>query len=123
MKFIKNFDGLKMWIEKQGSVVWVHVKNQTLKLKAKSLDYKKSIQKAAAQTKNSSLIKAPHAGRVASILVKDNDLVEKGQPLIILSAMKMEHTLQAEKKARVKSILVKEGQAADAHQTLITFFD
>ena len=123
MKFIKNLSGLKMWIEKQGHVVWVHIKNQTFKVKDKSVDHKTSIQKAVVQKKISSVVKAPHAGRAASILVKENDFVEKGQPLIILSAMKMEHSLQAEKKARVKSVLVKEGQAIQENQSLITFFD
>ena len=112
-----------MWIEKQGHVVWVHVKNQTFKLKDKIPHQKPENQKTETEKESSSIIKAPHAGRAASILVKENDLVEKGQPLIILSAMKMEHTLQAEKKAKVKSVLVKEGQAIQENQSLITFFD
>ncbi|MEH6445971.1 MAG: biotin/lipoyl-containing protein, partial [Oceanospirillaceae bacterium] len=38
---------------------------------------------------------APMNGRVIAVLVKDGDTVSKGDPLIIIEAMKMEHTITA----------------------------
>ncbi len=38
---------------------------------------------------------APMSGTVVSVLVKQGDRVEKGQPLVVVEAMKMEHTVVA----------------------------
>ena len=38
---------------------------------------------------------APMSGTVVAVLVKTGDKVERGAPLVILEAMKMEHTIQA----------------------------
>ena len=38
---------------------------------------------------------APMPGSVVSVLVSIGDVVKKGQPLIIMEAMKMEHTIVA----------------------------
>ncbi len=40
-------------------------------------------------------IKAPMAGRVVAVLAKQGDVVEKGTPLLVLEAMKMEHPVRA----------------------------
>ncbi|MGE8261174.1 MAG: acetyl-CoA carboxylase biotin carboxyl carrier protein subunit, partial [Stenotrophomonas sp.] len=38
---------------------------------------------------------APMPGKIISISVKAGDKVEKGQPLLVMEAMKMEHTISA----------------------------
>jgi 3-methylcrotonyl-CoA carboxylase alpha subunit len=38
---------------------------------------------------------APMSGTVVAVMVKAGDKVEKGAPLIVLEAMKMEHTIAA----------------------------
>lgn len=38
---------------------------------------------------------APMPGRVISVMVHQGEVVAAGQPLLILEAMKMEHTIQA----------------------------
>jgi biotin carboxyl carrier protein len=52
-------------------------------------------------------------------LVKDGDLVEAGQPLVVIEAMKMETALAAESAALVKRVLVVEGQTVDHGAVLI----
>ena len=118
MKFIKTPKGLKMWVEKIGENFWVHINNQTLKIKkeiSKSRLLKKTDHKFMPE------MKAPHSGSISSIFVKENDLVQAGQGLIVLSAMKMEHTLRAESPARIQSILVKEGQFVESGQKILIF--
>ena len=49
---------------------------------------------------------APMPGTVIEIRVQEGDLVEKGQPLIVLSGMKMEMVVQSPTAGKVKSISV-----------------
>ena len=64
-------------------------------------------------------ITAPMPGKVLKVLVRDGDLVEAGQPLVVIEAMKMETTLAAESAAMVKQVRVDEGQTVDHGAVLI----
>ena len=64
-------------------------------------------------------ITAPMPGKVLKVLVRDGDLVEAGQPLVVIEAMKMETTLAAESAAIVKQVRVEEGQTVDHGAVLI----
>jgi biotin carboxyl carrier protein len=64
-------------------------------------------------------ITAPMPGKVLKVLVHDGDLVEAGQPLVVLEAMKMETTLAAESAALVKHVRVEEGQTVDHGAVLL----
>ena len=50
------------------------------------------------------------AGTVLRILVKAEERVEKGQPLAVMEAMKLQMTLSGGRHATVEAILVKEGE-------------
>lgn len=62
---------------------------------------------------------APVPGRVVSIEVKVGDDVEAGQPLVVLEAMKVEHTVAAPAAGVVLEVLVGPGDNVDAHQLLV----
>jgi biotin carboxyl carrier protein len=64
-------------------------------------------------------ITAPMPGKVLKVMVRDGDLVEAGQPLVVIEAMKMETTLAAESAARVKRVRVAEGDTVDHGAVLI----
>jgi biotin carboxyl carrier protein len=64
-------------------------------------------------------VTAPMPGKVLKVLVHDGDLVEAGQPLVVIEAMKMETTLAAESAAMVKQVRVDEGQTVDHGAVLI----
>jgi 3-methylcrotonyl-CoA carboxylase alpha subunit len=49
-------------------------------------------------------VTAPMPGKIVAILVKPNDVVIPGQPLLILEAMKMEHTIACPGHAVVQSL-------------------
>lgn len=65
------------------------------------------------------LVSAPMTGTVVKILCAVGDLVEKDQDLAVLSAMKMEHRLQAAQNGRVASIEVKSGATVDAGSLIV----
>ena len=58
---------------------------------------------------SSSVIHSPMPGRIVAVLVKTGDRVAKGQPVVILEAMKMEHTLTAPFQGTVAAISATEG--------------
>jgi 3-methylcrotonyl-CoA carboxylase alpha subunit len=53
---------------------------------------------------------APLTGKVTRVLVKPGDAVEPNQALVVLEAMKMEHSVRAPRKGVVKQVMVHAGQ-------------
>lgn len=64
---------------------------------------------------------APMPGRVLQILARVGQSVAKGEPLLILEAMKMEHTVTALKDGIVLAVLVQAGQLVDVNMPLLQF--
>ncbi len=63
---------------------------------------------------------APMPGKVIAVLVEQGAVVEKGQPLIVMEAMKMEHTIGAPAAGKVTEVLYAVGdQVADGAQLLV----
>ena len=58
-------------------------------------------------------VSVPMAGKVIAVLVSESDLVEKGQELIIVEAMKMENEVRSPIAGEVKEIKVKAGDAVE----------
>jgi 3-methylcrotonyl-CoA carboxylase alpha subunit len=58
-------------------------------------------------------------GLISKLLVNEGDTVQRGQPLIVLEAMKMEIKIAAPHDGRVVKVLVKQGQVVDRGQALI----
>jgi len=64
-------------------------------------------------------ISSPMPGKVVKIPVAVGDEVKAGEPVIIVSAMKMESEYKVKKDRVVKDILVKEGDVIEGNQTLV----
>jgi acetyl-CoA/propionyl-CoA carboxylase, biotin carboxylase, biotin carboxyl carrier protein len=62
---------------------------------------------------------APMPGSVVRILVGVGDVVAKGQPLVVLEAMKMEHTVSAPAAGAVTGVQVSAGQQVEAGTVLV----
>jgi len=62
---------------------------------------------------------SPMPGKVLKILVEAGQRVSGGDPLIILEAMKMEHTMRAAADGVVESILVSDGEVVGPGQLLV----
>jgi 3-methylcrotonyl-CoA carboxylase alpha subunit len=63
---------------------------------------------------------APMPGKVIAVLVEPGTTVEKGTPLIVMEAMKMEHTIGAPAAGKVAEVLYAVGdQVADGAQLLV----
>jgi biotin carboxyl carrier protein len=66
-------------------------------------------------------LKAPMPGLVLEFRVSPGELVNEGDPLVVLEAMKMENILKSPGTATVKAIEVSKGDAIEKNQVLITF--
>jgi len=65
-------------------------------------------------------IGAPMPGVVVGVKVKPGDVVQEGEPLVVLSAMKMETVLPAPCGGTVERLLVNSGDQVDGNDLLLT---
>ena len=64
---------------------------------------------------------APMPGRVVAVLVQEGQTVTKGTPLVVIEAMKMEHTIVAVVEGRIDQVLVKVADQVSEGAQLIHF--
>ncbi len=62
---------------------------------------------------------APMPGKIISVTVASGDSVTEGQTLVVMEAMKMEHTLKSPVDGRVVSLRVAVGDQVEADQVLV----
>jgi acetyl/propionyl-CoA carboxylase alpha subunit len=63
-------------------------------------------------------VRAPMPAQVRAVQVEEGDLVEKGQTLLLLEAMKMEIRVKAPQAGKVTRLLVSAGQTVEKEQVL-----
>lgn len=64
-------------------------------------------------------LKAPMPGLLVKVLCQAGDVVEAGQPLIVLQAMKMENELSLPRGGTIKSVAAEPGQSVEQGQVLV----
>lgn len=67
---------------------------------------------------NDKTISSPMPGKVVKILAREGDVIRKGEPVIIVAAMKMESEYKAPVEGIIKKINVKEGETIEGNQIL-----
>ena len=111
-----NFDNKTVLLEINGNPYEIKIEDEYDQLVKKM-----GLSKGGAQKIKD--VKAPMPGLVLDILVTPGQIIQKGDPLVILEAMKMENVLKAEGEGVVKSIEVTKGAAVDKAQTILMFND
>ncbi|WP_338886952.1 acetyl/propionyl/methylcrotonyl-CoA carboxylase subunit alpha [Aeromonas rivipollensis] len=66
---------------------------------------------------------APMHGIVVALLVEVGQPVSKGQPLLVLEAMKMEHVLKADKEGVITALCCRQGEQVSQGAVLVHFAD
>jgi len=64
---------------------------------------------------------APMPGKVTAVYVKAGDAVKRGTALLMLEAMKMEHTITAPADGTVAEVRFKPGDQVDEGAALVVF--
>jgi biotin carboxyl carrier protein len=75
---------------------------------------------APAPSAGAATVEAPMPGTILDILVKVGDVVEDGQVLLMLEAMKMENEIMAPQAGTVDSIQVAKGDSVNTGDVLIS---
>jgi 3-methylcrotonyl-CoA carboxylase alpha subunit len=66
-------------------------------------------------------VRSPLPGKIIDLRVKAGDTVSKGQALLVLEAMKMEHTLAAPTDGKIKSVRYAVGEQVAEGAELVEF--
>lgn len=111
---ILSHEGKEINLEVNGTLYSVKMKEDVLKQKTPTLVRAASkrpsvplnVDPASQKTK----IVSPLPGTIFSIAVKVGDVINVGDPLLVLEAMKMENNITAEKSGTVSSINITVGQ-------------
>ncbi len=103
-----RIDGLtgtaRFW--REGDRLYILRSGETLAIR----DLTRAMPERAAANGGDGKVRAAMNGRVVAVLVKPGDLVEAGQPVVTLEAMKMEHVHIATVSGIIASLAVEEGE-------------
>jgi biotin carboxyl carrier protein len=119
---ILEFENNIATVEINGTIYTIEVEKElqtskTPKLIRKEITPKKEnkVQKSTSQIE----IKAPLPGNILEIKVKKGDTISKGDPLLIMEAMKMENNILSEKAGIISDILISVGDSVLQNDILI----
>jgi len=116
-----NLEIVRQLPEEKQLVVKINNTAYVLNIKDKYDDLLHSLGLDSLASKKVNDIKAPMPGMVLTILVTEGQEIKKGDPLIVLEAMKMENVLKSPTDGIVKKITVNKGIAVEKNQVLIQF--
>ncbi len=107
-------------VHNSGKVVHVSVGGEEFELQIASLREQAGRRSDGTAVVAHKEIKAPMPGIVVSVEVKEDDIVDAGQPLVIIEAMKMQNEIGSPARAKVKKVHVSAGDVVESKQTLVT---
>ncbi|MFM2136282.1 MAG: hypothetical protein RL021_1682 [Bacteroidota bacterium] len=65
-------------------------------------------------------LKAPMPGLVLKVMVEEGQPIAKGDPILVLEAMKMENVIKAPADGKIKKVTVTTGDKVEKNQVMIT---
>ena len=119
-KVIVDGTEFEVELEMEGNTWNATVEGKTFKIEVPdSGPVLKKKRTPGSKKKKSGTVSANIPGKIVTIEVKEGDVVEEGQVILILEAMKMQNEIQAPISGTVKSIHCEEGQSIEANVPLV----
>ena len=107
-------------IEMDGGIWTATVEGRTFKIEVPdSGPVVKKKRSQGGKKKKSGTVSANIPGKIVTIEVNEGDVVEEGQVILILEAMKMQNEIQAPISGTVSSVTCEEGQSIEANVPLV----
>ncbi len=116
-----NIDLIKLNAEEKTLVLKINSVKHTISIKDKYDELLHNLGLDNLSAKKVNDVKAPMPGMVLNIIVKEGDVVKKGDALLVLEAMKMENILKSPSDGIIKKIAAIKGTAVEKNQLLIQF--
>ncbi|MDH4559775.1 geranyl-CoA carboxylase subunit apha [Pseudomonas sp. BN411] len=113
---VMELDGIRRRVayHQQSTQLWLFGQNGNLELQ--DITHEPAGGQAGAA---SGTVKAPMDGAIVDVLVSEGDRVGKGQLLVVLEAMKMEHPLKAGVDGVIRRVQVSRGDQVKSRQLLV----
>jgi len=105
----------KSVVSKDKEVVNVFMDGMVYRL----IEHKAGAPQPASKDEAEGTLNSPISGKVVKILVKNGDVITKGQELLIIEAMKMEHKVKAPYAGKIKAVNFKVDDKVDIGQLLV----
>jgi acetyl/propionyl-CoA carboxylase alpha subunit len=112
---------LKANREEKSFVIRVNGNKYSIQIKDKYDSLLKELGIDVASVLKVKEMKAPMPGLVVDVRVKEGDIVNKGDALVVLQAMKMENILKSPADVVIKKIHIKKDDTIEKNQILISF--
>ena len=118
-EFDLTIDGEKIKVRamKAKGQLWYHYRGETRSLELKTKGHGGS---SSVQSSEPGVLKAPMPGKVTKINVAPNQAVEAGDVLIVMEAMKMEYSIEADISGVIEKVNANEEQQVALGDTLVT---
>ena len=115
-----NGERLRVPALKHQGRLWFHYRGETHVVELGSGQRRAGGEKAKTHP---GVIAAPMPGKVTRVAVAQGDAVVKGQTLVVMEAMKMEYTLEADRDGRVSEVNVEAGRQVNLGEVLVRVGD
>lgn len=116
-----NAEVLKINTEEKTVIIRVNGNKYTVQLKDKYDELLEKLGMSSASSVQIKEIKAPMPGLVLDVRIKESDSVKKGDPLVVLEAMKMENIIKSPGDLSIKKVFVKKGDTIEKNHIMISF--
>jgi len=116
---IAYVDGIRVEVIPDTNPLGVDGIRQEIKKETKEI-HSFDLQKNAPH-QNSNEVTAPLPGIVVEVFVKEGDVIETGQVIVIIEAMKMKNSIRSTRAGKVTEVLVNAMQTVAHKQPLVRF--
>jgi biotin carboxyl carrier protein len=116
---IAYVDGIRVEVIPDTNPLGVDVLRQQVQKEAKevhSLDLRQN-----GSNQNANEMTAPLPGTVVEVFVKEGDVIETGQVIVIIEAMKMKNSIRSTRSGKITQVLVSPMQTVAHKQPLVRF--
>ncbi|WP_146037771.1 MULTISPECIES: acetyl/propionyl/methylcrotonyl-CoA carboxylase subunit alpha [Pseudomonadati] len=124
---VVRFEGFTCTVDIEEDALWInevpfHILTQknAYIVNSKRVELSRSVAKrSGAATGEAHEMSSPMPGKILKVLVQAGQEVKIGDALVVMEAMKMEHTVKASRDGKIDAILVQEGQTIDGGVDLV----